>query len=114
MQYYRLCTQIIVYHLTKNTVSTKGEKPVHITGARLSVKGTGTRLGGTCVCFSRYNSLSILQISPFKPSPSHPANESLSDLVPRCLAGSTLLGGGDRKIVHRIPNALSATIKENI
>ena len=56
-------------------------------------RGQGARLCCKFSCFARqYHYLSIVQINPFRPSPSHSATDSLADLVYRFLTGPPLLG----------------------
>ena len=52
------------------------EKPVQITVARRSGRGSGARLRCVCFVFLGRSVFFGLQINPFRPSPSHPATES--------------------------------------
>jgi hypothetical protein len=71
-----------------------GGKPLQMTGARPSGRGPGAGLFGTGFDVCRwYYCLSIVQINPFRPSPSHSATESQPFRhIIRLLAGPPLLG----------------------
>jgi hypothetical protein len=89
----------------------EGGKPVQITAAPRSGRGPGTRLRCICFCLPRqYHYLSIVQINPFRPRPSHSAakNQFLRFCV-KIFSRSVLAGG--RAILFPLgPNTLSAAL----
>ena len=85
----------------------KGRRPVEITGIRRSGREPGTLDPVVLYIFLSFSlvSLSIVQINPFTPPPSHSATESQF---------SPLAGGESEKIFHRYPNPLSAALRMSI
>ena len=82
------------------------------TGAWRSGRGPGTRLCCIYLCLSRsYNSLSIVQINPFRPSPSHPANESQPFRLSVEIFSRFALAKEPEKVFHRGPNPLLSALK---
>jgi len=62
-------------------------------------------------CLSQYNYyMLIVQIIPFRTSPSHSTTDSLSDVVSRLLTGQPLIDGPE-KIFHWDPKPLSVALQ---
>jgi hypothetical protein len=74
-----------------------GGKSVQITGVRQSGRGPETRLCCIYFCPSRYyHYLTIVQISPFRPSLSHSSTDSqYSRFSVKIFSQSALAGGGE-------------------
>ena len=80
------------------TVPTRQGKPVKGTGAQRSGSGPGARLYCTYFGVSAlYWYLSVVQINPFRPSPSHSATQSQSFRFSVKIFSRSALAGGARK-----------------
>lgn len=80
-------------------------KPIQITGAQSPTRVCVFSVPWQC------HYLSILHISPFRPSQSHSVTESWPfRFIVHILAGSPLTNGVRKKIFHQHPNLLSATL----
>jgi len=74
-----------------------GRKPVHITGARCYGRGSGSQIGCIYFVFLYSYYLSIVQINPFRPRPSHSTTESQTFLFSLDVCSWSTLAGGTKK-----------------
>jgi len=94
--------------------SRESGKPVHIRGIRCSRRGPGARLCCICCCLSQQQRyLSIVQINPFSPSPSHSTTASQSfRYIAKIFSRFGLAGGRGRgNFFHRSPDPLSVAMQ---
>jgi hypothetical protein len=75
----------------------EGKKPVQITGIRL-------------ITLHMFLSISVVQINPFRPPPSHSANDSQFSTFDVKIFSRSALAGRPKQILHLCLNPLSAAV----